>query len=379
VLRCSEIDDTVEFVLWLVWTFLTLTPAGLKNPVCSMILTSQDVVAKLMASSLLVFAPGLLDVLQAETPPPLAWFKSLPTEAKKRWGVYVIVFEKKNCRPKIYIGSGTSTVGGVSKRLQNYVSMTPVSRLVKRTVDDGYTVKHRGLLCWAPLPEATERFALRVLFLVLETAFSIAFWAMYSKTKDYGMPRHLCAWKIEALDYDGLCSHPAVIEQVSGETLGLTDEQIKEKEAELFKRHSDAKKALYYGARERDFDAWKATRRLYESKRDLVEKRASGNMSRLKAKKERRFECKTCSLPFESQYFLNMHYTSKRHVDKVRGIAPKVAKTPGYKVWADANIAAKAHYCKICDFATSTTQKLDRHFTSQRHKKRAAEARESSS
>ena len=308
----SDASDILEYVVWLVWTLLTLTPAKLKNPVHAMILTTQEVVENLMSDSLLAFAPGLLDVLQAAAPPSIDFFKSLPTEDKKRWGVYVVVLEKKNCRPKIYIGSGTNAVDGVAKRLQNYTYKTNLSQFVMKAMDNGYRIKHKGLLCWAPLPEATERFALRVLFLALETAFSIAFWALYSKTKDYGMPQHLCPWEIGAIHYDGLCSHPAIIEKVSDETLGLTAEEIKAKEAEVLKRHSDIKKALYYGAKERDFDAWKATRRRYEAKRDLVEKRTSTKNSSARAKAERRFECKTCDMAFKSQWLLNTHNLTKK-------------------------------------------------------------------
>ena len=67
--------DLLEYVLFLVWTFLTLTPAKLKNPVISLVLTTQDVVEKLMSDSLLEFAPGLLDVLQASVPPSIDFFK----------------------------------------------------------------------------------------------------------------------------------------------------------------------------------------------------------------------------------------------------------------------------------------------------------------
>lgn len=41
------------------------------------------------------------------------YFKSLPTYCKKLWAVYVIVLEKRRCRPKIYIGSGTEKASGV--------------------------------------------------------------------------------------------------------------------------------------------------------------------------------------------------------------------------------------------------------------------------
>jgi hypothetical protein len=207
----SDASDILEYVVWLVWTFLTLTPAKLKNPVHAIILTTQDVVEKLMSDSLLAFAPGLWDIVLANAPPSIAYFKSLPTYCVMLWAVYVIVLEKRRCRLNIYIG---------------------------------YTITYKGLLCWAPLPTAATRFALRVLFLALESAFSITFWAMYSKTKDYGMPQHLCPWEIDALDYDGLCSHAAIAEQVAGEnTLGLTPEQLEATDAELKQRVSDQKKS----------------------------------------------------------------------------------------------------------------------------------------
>jgi hypothetical protein len=239
----SDASDILEYVVWLVWTFLTLTPAKLKNPVHAIILTTQDVVEKLMSDSLLAFAPGLWDIVLANAPPSIAYFKSLPTYCVMLWAVYVIVLEKRRCRLNIYIGSGTDKVSGAA-RLQQYDNMVTLPRYVKAALDDGYTITYKGLLCWAPLPTAATRFALRVLFLALESAFSITFWAMYSKTKDYGMPQHLCPWEIDALDYDGLCSHAAIAEQVAGEnTLGLTPEQLEATDAELKQRVSDQKKS----------------------------------------------------------------------------------------------------------------------------------------
>jgi hypothetical protein len=128
-----------------------------------------------MSDSLLAFAPGLLDVLQANVPPSIAYFKSLPTYCKKLWAVYVIVFEKRRYRPKIYIGNSTHSESGVYQRLRQYDSMINVPKDVRAALDDGYKITHKALLCWAPLPKAAARFPLRVLFLVLETAFSIVF------------------------------------------------------------------------------------------------------------------------------------------------------------------------------------------------------------
>jgi hypothetical protein len=60
-------------------------------------------VQQLLSDPLLVFAPGLLDVFQASTPPSLSYFKSQPTYVSKCWAVYLIILEKLDSRPKIYI------------------------------------------------------------------------------------------------------------------------------------------------------------------------------------------------------------------------------------------------------------------------------------
>lgn len=116
----SAADDILEYML-LVWNLLTLTPVSLKNPVHAMVLATRDLLEQLLSDSLLVFAPGLLDVLQPPTPPSVAYFKGLPTDANC-WGVYLLVLEKPGCRPKIYVGSGTDKDRGVARRFQQYDS-----------------------------------------------------------------------------------------------------------------------------------------------------------------------------------------------------------------------------------------------------------------
>ncbi|KAH6973737.1 hypothetical protein BKA56DRAFT_619946 [Ilyonectria sp. MPI-CAGE-AT-0026] len=44
-------------------------------------------------------------------------FKSLPTDCKKVWGVYVIVLEKLGSRRRIYIDRGTQLRHGIGARL----------------------------------------------------------------------------------------------------------------------------------------------------------------------------------------------------------------------------------------------------------------------
>ncbi|KAM3086920.1 hypothetical protein ACMFMG_012166 [Clarireedia jacksonii] len=170
----QQVSDIQEYVLWLLWTFLSLIPALSKNNVHDAILTSQDVAEKLMKDSLLDFAPGLFDALQAKSPPTIAFFKGLPSKCKRLWGVYVLVLEKEGCRYKIYVGSGTAS-SGVTKRWHQYDKLEFLPRHIKDALDDGFAITHKGLLCWAPIPNVVATFSVRVLFLALESAFSVAF------------------------------------------------------------------------------------------------------------------------------------------------------------------------------------------------------------
>lgn len=331
-----------EFVLLLVWTLLTLTPVTKSNHACDIILLSQDVISKIMSDSLLSFAPGLLDVVQAATPPSIAFFKTLPTQFKKLWGVYVIVLEKKGCRPKVYIGSSTESDSGVIRRMRQYDALSLLPRFVDLALKNGYRITHKSLLCWAPLPGILAGFPLRVLFIVLETAFSIVFWTMSFKSNYGWMPKHLCPWKIDAFEYDGCCSHPAIGERIEGDTENLTPEQLEAKEAGR-KQH----------------------------KKDYMSNLAASN------KAERRYECKTCNLPFESHYLLKKHNRTKLHVNKVNGV-PRTK----HQEYADANVAAKRYYCKPCRTPFPTKSKLGRHLKTQTHAAavdKAAQAAESSS
>lgn len=368
-----------EYILWLVWSLLVLTPEHLKNPAIALILTSQDVVEEVM--SVFSFAPSLWDAVQDASQPSLAFFKSLPTTCKNLWGVYLLVLEKDGHRPMIYVGSGTDSTYGILRRFLQYDARQSLPSRIGPALDNGYTITHKGVLCWTPRPAAVDKYNIRGLILAMETAFAVLFWAMEFKTKDYGLPKHLCPWDIGTTDYYGLCSHAAFTEGIRGENDNLNDLEIEEREAAILQRQSDMKKARYYGAKNRDYDAWKAVRRGYEAKRDLHEKRESGHRSRLKAKAEGRFKCNLCDLPFESQYLLTMHNATISHINKSKGIAKKAPKVPGYSVWADRNKALKKHYCKFCDHNTSTKQKLDSHFKSSKHKAKvlAAKAEKSSS
>jgi hypothetical protein len=99
-----------QLVVLLTWACLDNRPPKKKHPIFSKVLPTQAVVEELLSAVSVVFAPGLFEVLQASTPPTLHYFKGLPTDDKKRWGIYLLVLEKPGARPKIYIGSGTQAV-----------------------------------------------------------------------------------------------------------------------------------------------------------------------------------------------------------------------------------------------------------------------------
>lgn len=163
----------LEYMVWLVWSCLCETRPKLKNPVFDMVLTSSAVIAQLMSSSLIAFAPGLLDVLLSETPPSVSYFLSLPTDIEKRWAVYLLVLTKLNCRPRIYVGSVTAKKRGVKLRWSQYDQKRALPCSIERALNEGYTITSKGLLCWAPIPSALIRFPLRVLFLALESVLSL--------------------------------------------------------------------------------------------------------------------------------------------------------------------------------------------------------------
>ena len=284
----SALIDMVDYAVQLIWTCLCIAPSASINPMFAIVLSSQDMVKQILLDSHVVFAPGLLDVLQANTPPPVSYFKRLPTNVKQRWGAYDIVLEKPGCRPKFYVGTGTNVYLGVSQRFNDYHAGRKLPRFVQKALDEGYTLTHQGLFCWSPLPMETKAFQLRALFLAIEATFSVVFWALYSRTKDYGMPK-ACPWPLDAFEYDGCCSHVAFWEKIHGEIIGASLEQIAAKEVVMMENHRQLQAA--------------STKKGRDNNRD-----------------SRRYACDLCSSVFRSQSELNLHNITKKHIDKVKGV-----------------------------------------------------------
>jgi hypothetical protein len=353
-----------EYILWVTWNLLTLTAASIKNPVHDMLFPTQDIIGTLLST--IVFANDLMDALQSKQPPTLAFFKTLPTDTKGLWGVYLIVLEKIGQRPKIYIGCSFN-IAGMNTRFSSYNNGHAIPHWVQQALYDKYTITYKGVLCWTPIPDPSNRFPTRALLLLLETVFSVVFWAMCSRTKSYGMPV-LPSWELDTFEYDGCCGHVAISEGVRGEEDGLTARQIAIKEAEMDKRYKQQMRLggqkYYQKVKAGEFPGW------YERKR------ATNKKSHAKVKKSKKWYCKPCDKAFYSQYWLNDHKTRSIHLNKVNN--HQYARPDKQRKIEEAK-AAKTFYCSICDSARASASDLKRHKKGPRHLKRAAAIAEASS
>jgi hypothetical protein len=348
-----------EYVLWLCWGLLTLCHKGLKNPVHDMLFPTVEVMEKHLSS--ISFAAGLLAVLQSDLPPTIDFFKSLPADVIGLWGIYLILLEKADHRPKIYIGSSVN-VAGMNTRFTSYNNGHSIPQWVQHAIDNGFTITYKGVLWWTTIPPASTRFPVRSLMLLLESTFALALWAMLSRTKTYAMPS-LLSWTLDGVHYDGCCSHVAISEKVWGEDEGLTADQIAAKEAEMEIRR---KEHIIAGGQRHcakvkagEFEGW------YERKRATTKK------SHAKVKKSRKWSCKPCGKAFISQYALNDHKSRSLHLNKVKGYN---YSRPDKKRRDDEIKAAKTFHCSLCNSSCTSESKLRRHNEGPRHIKKAAAA-----
>lgn len=346
-----------ELILSLTWAVLSMTPTRGKHPLFDRILSSPDDLNVLLASTSPSFAPGLFDVLQASNSPTLAFFKSLPTDWKMMWAVYLLVLEKPGSRPRIYIGSGTEARYSVSVRLSQYNTGQIIPRYVKAALDDGYTITSKGTICSAPIPAAALVPTTRLLFMALEAAFTFIFWAVRCNTEcGHGMV-DMCLWARESLTYDGLCSHSPLMESPAGD-FSLSAEELEAVAAEFVRRRAQYMKDYHATVKNNDPDKYLALKR--EERRKYVARhpdgaKAADKRCMKKAVEEKTHYCAACDHAFTKKAKLTRHLTGPKH-------AAKVAKAAG----------VKKHHCAVCDHTFNRAADLTRHLASSRHAAKAA-------
>jgi hypothetical protein len=336
----------LEVIASLLWACVSEAPKlSNLNLVFTVIMDSFDVVEEYVQTAALEFAPGLEAVLDSAAPPPLAFFKGLPLITGFCWAVYALTLEKPGCRPKVYVGKSTNEDRGAIARMADYDKLITLPQYVKAALDDGYTITHKGFLCVKQRPNPSQYAVVEAVILALEATFSFFFWAMHSRVADYKMS-HARGWDLDAFEYDGCCSHNAMME-------GLAWTEITSEQA--------MRLAAQRKARIRDED----TRKL------------------AKAKATKRFHCSTCNRSFNTRNQLERHNGVPYHTNRVKGL--KIRKTPQAKHQAKM-LRLKKFYCALCDHADPDKTKHTRHLNTDKHKfaviaanKAAAEAAGSSS
>jgi len=276
----------------------------------------------------------------------------------KRWAVYLLVLEKASCQPRIYVGSRTSVTKVVESRLADYRNGTTLPLYVQKSIEDGYSIEHTGLLCWIDLPSPSLVLKIRLLFLALEAAFAYIFWAMrtVNKANDYGMG-HICSWDRSTLEYDGLCSHCCLNEGV------VSDYELSKRELEELDLKRKADMAEYdaeYRAMRMANDPEQYVGMKTEQMREY--RAADPEKFRQQDKKRKRsvveseeFYCELCKMALNGEYALEKHNGSVKHLKKEEYLA-------------------KPHVCTLCSWGCGKLGNYNQHLKSIRHLKMEADA-----
>lgn len=352
----SDGTEIIPVFLLLLWTFLSAVPDLRKHYNFTKILSSKDVVKLLLNSANLSFAPGLLDIISSSTPPTVDFFKSLPTEASKRWGIYLHVLEKQGCKTAIYIGSGTQVDLGVSTRLSQYKHGRKLPRYVAAYLDKGYEIVYTGLLCWMPIPGPADVPKYRILIVAAEATFTFLFWAIRCST-EYGFGlHHTCPWGSNNLEYDGLCSHSPLMEGVVSD-FDLSPEEL-EAAAILHKlRRAIVRRRCVVKSRltNPEFAIKKNARNKERRKNNPEAVKREIKAWKVRVIKEERNHCADCGLSFFTPKLLQVHCETPRHEARV---ARKNSSDLQKK---------KPHYCAACNIGFAKRGGLATHALSKRH------------
>jgi hypothetical protein len=299
---------------------------------------SESVLSDAMHRVPLNFASGLMQVFNSAIPPTIAYFKTLPLHLEKQWAVYLLVLEKFGHCPRVYIGSGTNSERGVKSRMQTYDRRVltgkydpEIALYIHKSLEEGFTMTHKGLLVWTPIPRPAFRYLIRCLFLVLESTFTLLLWAMKSRTKDYFMPA-LVPWPRESFTYDGLCTHFSINEEFDA----LALERKKEKN------------------------------RKHVASRGEGVHRANSKAQGDKALATERFTCDVCEIAFRSNTKLQDHLQTTVCIRKHRGVTAVLKGRGG----GQSNVAKKRSWCEVCQHAAPSSRRLETHLNSPRHAKK---------
>lgn len=335
----------------------------------------------------LEFAPGLLGVLKSSTPPSFQFFTTLPDVpvGRKIWGDYAVCLVKPGSRPKLYFGSGTNAQSGVKGRFSNYDlrNMLPVK--INEALQEGYTIVHRGLLCWGDIPPPAQAPRVLTRILALEGFFTFMFFRGIEHELEH-LWTSFMPWTRDQVEWDPLCTHTCLTERPRG--VELSEEQLEQQAA--FRKARTAAISKKFEDKERATDlqahlARKAREKLAWTNRnkEKVLETAAGVRARAKASNKHR--CDTCNLSLASPLALEKHLDTAAHKKQVSIAAGTYIQEPDTPevARAKARMADKkkrmAFACAICDRRFAVRSHLIRHNKSLKHLAKVQAASKSSS
>lgn len=189
---------------------------------------------------------------------------------------------------------------------------------IEKALDEGYTIVHKGLLCWIPIPTAALLPVTRLLFVALEAAFAYMFWTMRERTRNHDMS-HICLWDRTTLEYDGLCSHCSLNEGILGD-FDLSPEQLEaqaiDKEQKRLELKAENATNYHYKQMEENYDEYigKSSVRVARSRANNPGRDRQRQADRVeKARREKSFHCGRCNLTFRTRQILEKHEKSAKH------------------------------------------------------------------
>ncbi|TKX20438.1 C2H2 type zinc finger domain-containing protein 10 [Elsinoe australis] len=349
-----EFDSAPELMTFFHWTCLTDLP-NYKHPNHARLFPDKDALSALYAEPSLEFAPGLLEALQSDTPPPLSWFENLPSSCpKNKWGWYVVPMRKDGCEPRAYWGSGTKTDGGVGNRMKVYAEEKGLlPQRVRESLDEGYEITHIGLLGTVDIPGPALAPALEVFCLGVEAVFTWLFWGLWSKTTGYGAGTGACLWPVDTLEYGGLCTHSAFIEP-GCKRHDLTAEEL-EAAAQVIKGRklvAAAARGRRYRKRKADVDP-----EFYANRWTASVKKHAGE-----------YRCETCNITFCSKEAMTKHLASDSAAElhAAAGVefaseAERTALKATMKRSYDKRKEEDRYRCDPCDHTFANKLRFDEH------------------
>ncbi|KAF4825435.1 hypothetical protein CGCSCA5_v000313 [Colletotrichum siamense] len=327
------------------------------------------------------FADGLHEVLIDKKPPTIDFFRTLPQPGKRSslWGVYTVLMEKPSCPPKLYAGSGTAADQGIVARLQNYKTATVLPQLVEKSLQDGYSISHMGMLCWCPIPRPSQVPLARLRVIAIKATMTFVFFAGRRCEMDV-LWETMLPWTRDEVAWEPLCTHTAFLEKPPGD-LEMSEAELesynaKRRERALAKMKVNSKK---FEDREKaiSVEAYRARKRQEKlswtnRNRDRVHQHAK--TTRTNAKNSKRWSCDACNLDLDSVTALTKHMLSKAHVERVRlnaGGTPKKVSAENMRIrkWCTQKKASGAYRCEPCKYNAGSKGHLDKHLTTKKHAK----------